>query len=104
MAVDIAPGNAPPATGPPLEVRDETIGLLGKEMSPAQVEQYVNPLIQQRLKMLIGYGWEVGGATDARTLWRAGRLACREHASFWQDAETYDLTSVTIRIKRTSTA
>ena len=104
MAVDIAPGIAPQATVSSPEIRDEMIALVGKEMSPAQVEQYVNLLIQRRLKALLGDGWEAGGATDARTLWRAGRLACREHASFWQDAETYDLTSVTIRIKRTSTA
>ena len=88
------------ASAPRREGRDDTIRLSGKKMSPEAIEQYVNPLIQQRLALRAAEGWEADGATDAVSLWRQGRLACREHASFWMDTCTYSVTSVTIRVRR----
>lgn len=88
---------------PTLEPRDVTIPLIGEKLSPEAIERYVNPLIQQRLQVLITEGWQAAGATDVLTLWRQGRLACREHASFWMDTHTYTVTSVTIRVRRIST-
>lgn len=89
---------------PELECRDETIRLTGEKLSPEAIEQYVNPLIQQRLQVLERAGWQADGATDVLTLWRQGRLRCREHASFWHDKSTYSVSSVTIRLRRISTA
>jgi hypothetical protein len=92
--------SAPPGR----EGRDETIRLTGEKLSPEAIEQYANPLIQQRVALLAKEGWKADGATDVLTLWRQGRLSCREHASFWRDTSTYSVTSVTIRLRRISTA
>ncbi|HLJ66614.1 MAG TPA: hypothetical protein VKX16_04570 [Chloroflexota bacterium] len=65
------------------------------KLSPEAIEQYVNPLIQQRLQLLVRAGWEADGATDVLTLWRQGRVSAREHASFWRDTSTYSVTALT---------
>lgn len=91
-------------TTPWLERKDDTILLTGERMSPEAVERYVNPLIQQRLQVLLQDGWEADGAADVLTLWRHGCLACREHSTFWMDKRTYTLSSVTVRLRRISTA
>lgn len=85
------------------ERKDDTIPLTGEKLSPEAIEQYANPLIQQRLAVLAQAGWEADGAVDVPTLWRQGRLACREHASFWNDTRTYSVASVTVRVRRMST-
>ena len=90
------------AVTPRREGQDDTIPLAGEKMSTGAIEQYVNPLIQQRLAVLALEGWKADGATDVLTLWRQGRLACREHASFWMGTSTYSVTSVTIRVRRVS--
>lgn len=87
-----------------LERKDDTIRLTGQDMELEAIEQYVNPLIQQRLRTLVRQGWEADGETDVRTLWNQGRLVCREHSSFWMGKHTYDLTSVAIRLRRIATA
>ena len=91
-------------TPPRLERRDETIHLTGTGMSREAVEQYVNPLIAQRVLTLGRQGWEPDGATDALSLWRQGRLSSRRHTSFWLDNHTYDPICVTLRVRRISTA
>lgn len=93
-----------PVTAPRLERKDDTIPLTGDKMGSDEIERYVNPLIQERLRTLFREGWEADGATDILTLWRQGRLASREHTSFWLDKHTYDLKSVTLRVRRISTA
>jgi hypothetical protein len=93
-----------PSSSPRLERKDDTIRLTGEKMSQEAMEQYVNPLIQQRMQMLVQEGWEADGTVDLMMLWRQGRLACREHASFWLEAHTYSPTSVTVRVRRIATA
>lgn len=82
------------------ERKDDMILLAEKKMSGEAIEQYVNPLIRQRLEILAREGWEADGPMDALALWRQGRLACRRDSSFWMDNHTYTLASVTIRLRR----
>jgi hypothetical protein len=89
---------------PLTERRDLTISLTGKGMTPAAVAASVDPLIREQLQRQTLEGWEVDGSTDVFTLWRSGNLRCRENSSFWLDNRTYSPVSVTLRLRRASTA
>src|ERR1051326_6511244 len=88
---------------PWLERKDLLIPLSGTRMTADAIPAAVAPLIQAQLDRAAQTGWEVDGPTDVMTLWRAGRLDCREHATFWTGGRTYSLTLVTIRLRRRST-
>lgn len=92
------------STRPSMERKDDTIRLGEREMGLEAIETYLTLLISERLRRLAVEGWEADGATDVGSLQRQGRLVWHEHESLWSGKRTYTLTSVSIRVKRISTA